>query len=41
MIVSGHATASLARIALETEGDDIVAIGAMGLLYGFSINPIG
>lgn len=41
MICSGHATASLPQIVLETEGDDIIAVGVMGLLYGYSQNPTG
>ncbi len=41
MIVSGHSTASLPQIALELDGDDIVATGAMGLFYGYSRNPSG
>lgn len=34
MVVSGHATSALPQILLETEGDQIVATGVMGLLYG-------
>jgi arsenite oxidase small subunit len=41
MIVSGHATASLPQIALELDGDDIVATGVMGLFYGYNRNPSG
>ena len=41
MIVSGHAVESLAQIVLETDGDDIVATGVMGLFYGYSRNPSG
>ena len=41
MVVSGHSTASLPQIALELEGDDIVATGVMGLFYGYSHNPSG
>jgi arsenite oxidase small subunit len=36
MVVSGHATESLPQIDLESDGDDIYAIGVMGLVYGFS-----
>jgi len=41
MVVSGHATASLPQIALEIEGDDIVATGVMGLFFGYNRNPSG
>jgi len=34
MVVSGHATAGLPQILLETEGDEILAIGVQGLVYG-------
>lgn len=38
MIVSGHATASIAQIQLEVEGADIFATGVMGLIYGLDRN---
>jgi arsenite oxidase small subunit len=38
MVVSGHATESLPQILLEIHGDDIVAVGVQGLVYGFSAN---
>jgi arsenite oxidase small subunit len=38
MVVSGHATESLPQIVLETTGDDIYAVGVMGLIYGYSKN---
>lgn len=41
MVVSGHATESLPQIALDLRGDDITAVGVMGLLYGSAINPVG
>lgn len=41
MVVSGHATASLPQIALELDGDDIVATGVMGLFFGYNRNPSG
>jgi len=41
MVVSGHATASLPQIALELDGDDIVATGVMGLFFGYTNNPSG
>jgi arsenite oxidase small subunit len=34
MIVSGHATESLPQVLLELEGDDIYAVGLLGLIYG-------
>lgn len=34
MIVAGHATESLPQILLELEGDDIIAVGLIGLIYG-------
>jgi arsenite oxidase small subunit len=34
IIVSGHATESIAQVTLETKGDDIYATGMIGLLYG-------
>ncbi len=34
MIVSGHATESLPQVLLEVEGDDIYAVGLIGLIYG-------
>lgn len=36
MVASGHATESLPQIDLEVQGDDIYAIGVMGLVYGYS-----
>ena len=38
MVVSGHATLGLPQILLEIEGDEIVATGVMGLLYGHHDN---
>ena len=38
MVVSGHATESLPQILLEIKGDDIYAIGVMGLIYGHHDN---
>ncbi len=34
MIVGGHATESLPQVLLELEGDDIYAVGMLGLIYG-------
>ncbi len=39
MVVAGHATAALPQIVLELEGDDIVATGVIGLIYGYHQNP--
>lgn len=36
MVASGHATESLPQIVLEVRGDDIYAVGVMGLVYGYS-----
>ncbi|MDQ5768700.1 arsenate reductase (azurin) small subunit [Thiothrix subterranea] len=41
MVVSGHGTESLPQIMLELEGDDIYAVGVMGLLYGYADNTVG
>lgn len=38
MVVSGHGTESLPQILLETQGDDIYAVGVMGLIWGYSAN---
>ncbi len=35
MIVAGHATAHLPQIVLELEGDEIYAVGVVGLIYGY------
>lgn len=34
MLVAGHATESLPQVLLEIKGDDILATGIMGLIYG-------
>lgn len=34
MIISGHATESLPQVLLELEGDEIHAVGMIGLIYG-------
>lgn len=36
MVISGHATEALPQIVLEIQGDDIFAVGVMGLVYGYS-----
>lgn len=41
MVVTGHATESLPQIVLEAGGDDIYAVGVMGLIYGFAGNLEG
>ncbi len=41
MVVSGHATEGLPQIVLEIRNSDIVAVGVMGLLYGYHENPRG
>lgn len=35
MVVAGHATDNLPQIALELDGDDIFAVGVVGLIYGY------
>ena len=34
MVISGHGTESLPQILLELEGDEIYAVGMIGLIYG-------
>lgn len=38
MVVAGHATQELPQVVLETEGDDIYAVGMTGLIYGYHDN---
>ncbi len=38
MVVIGQATENLPQILLDIEGDDIVAVGTLGILYGFRDN---
>ena len=38
MVVSGHATQGLPQVVLELDGDDIFAVGVLGLLFGFHNN---
>lgn len=38
MVVCGHAAESLPQIVLETQGDDIYAVGVLGLVYGHASN---
>lgn len=38
MVISGHATIGLPQITLELDGDNIVATGVLGLIYGFQDN---
>lgn len=38
MVVSGHATQGLPQIVLRLDGDDILASGVLGLMYGFHDN---
>ncbi|MBI4278197.1 MAG: arsenate reductase (azurin) small subunit [Armatimonadetes bacterium] len=38
MVVSGQATQGLPQILLEIEGNDIYAVGVLGLVYGFGHN---
>ncbi len=34
MVISGHATESLPQVLLELQGDDIYAVGMIGLIFG-------
>ena len=34
IVIGGHATESLPQVLLETQGDDIYAVGLIGLIYG-------
>lgn len=34
MVIAGHATESLPQLLLQLEGDDIYAVGMIGLIYG-------
>ncbi len=34
MVISGHGTESLPQVLLEVDGDDIYAVGMLGLIYG-------
>lgn len=38
MVVAGQATESLPQIVLELRGDQIYAVGVMGLIYGYHDN---
>ena len=40
MVISGHATQGLPQVILETDGDDIVATGVQGLIFGYYDNKI-
>lgn len=40
MVISGHATQGLPQVVLKVEGDDIYAIGMLGLIFGFNNNLI-
>lgn len=39
MVVAGHATQALPQILLEMDGEEIFAIGILGLLFGYHTNP--
>lgn len=41
MVISGHATESLPQVLLELDGDDIYAVGVLGLIYGRHDNLVG
>ena len=41
MVIAGHATESLPQVVLEVKGDDIYAVGMLGLIYGCNDNRYG
>lgn len=40
MVVAGHATLGLPQITLELAGDDILATGVIGLIFGYHDNSV-
>ena len=40
LMVTGNATQSLPQILLELDGDDVIAHGVLGLLFGYDTNPV-
>ena len=38
MAVIGQAIANLPQIVLDLDGDDVIAVGTLGILYGFRDN---
>ena len=38
MVIAGHATQGLPQVVLEMDGDDIYAVGVLGLIYGQARN---
>ena len=40
MVVLGQATENLPQLILEIDGDDIVAVGTLGIMYGFRDNLV-
>ncbi|KAF0141897.1 MAG: Arsenite oxidase small subunit domain-containing protein [Rhodospirillaceae bacterium] len=38
MVISGHGTEGLPQIIPETAGDEIHAVGVMGLIYSYAAN---
>lgn len=40
IVVAAHATDSLPQVILEVEGDDIIATGMLGLIYGCNNNLV-
>jgi len=41
MMVSASAVQNLPQIVLELEGNDIYAVGVLGLIYGYPDNMMG
>jgi arsenite oxidase small subunit len=40
MVVAGQATESLPQVVLEASGDEVYAVGVMGLVYGHHDNMV-
>ncbi|MFQ5742915.1 MAG: arsenate reductase (azurin) small subunit [Acidobacteriota bacterium] len=38
MVVVGHATENLPQVVLDLEGDEVYAVGVLGLIYGYPSN---
>jgi arsenite oxidase small subunit len=38
MVVAGHASQALPQVVLEVAGDEVFAVGVMGLIYGYNSN---
>ncbi len=38
MVIAGHATQELPQVVLDLDGDDVFAVGIIGLIYGYPSN---